>query len=473
MHKVRTASRLLSILLVIALISSLAPLTITTAAASPFTDVGQSDYFYTEVTVMYEQGVISGYGNGTFLPQNSVKNSEALKLICSMAGVSYAGYSGLTDPWYSDVLAWAKDNGIVSSGIDPDKAATREEICGYIIAVYKLSASTSTDAFSDTESKSANTLYDYGIVKGIPNADGTVSFGGSENVKRCDTSIMLYRLSQEVAKPSWPVAFTLDTSHYAFSKPSSYKSFDDYVKGWKYMLVNVDFNEVFKTQLTCTKAELEEIMNDILNAYYFAALDYLEYASFLNGWEVNVSYFVDSNGNCTNPSFALKLTNSYNLSESELTDEISVFSDTCKNIVTALYTNGSLSSAMSVKEKALVLYTYMAYHTKYDTGYTYYTGYDAAVRGTAVCQGYTAMYNYLCNLAGVPMEAMTGKADGVSHAWSRIYVGGAWYNVDTTWSDPIPDRANYCDETWFWVTDSFMKTCSDSRTFDSDTLVYG
>ena len=474
MYKGRTINKTVCTLLIIALFLSFMPLTNASAATSPFSDVFESDYFYTEVTTMYKQGVINGYGDGKFLPQNPVTHAEAIKLVCSMAGINYSGYSGQTEPWYMDVMTWAKDNGVIPSNTEPTTNATREEICNYISLVYKINTdSTTTNAFSDTKSKVANTLYDYGVIKGLPNADGTVSFGGAQNVLRCDTCIMLYRLSQKVAKPSWPTAFKLDYSHYSVSKPTSFSSFDDYVNAWRYMLVNVDVDESFSTNLSCTKAELSEKMDDILNAYYFASFDYFEYSSFLNKWEVNVSYYTDKNGNCTNPTFKLNLTNDYNLTNNELTSRISAFTEACKQIVTTLYTNGSLKSGMSVKEKAHVLYVYMAYNTKYDTSYTYYTGYDAAVRHTAVCQGYTAMYNYLCNLAGVPMEAMTGDADGVSHGWSRINYNGAWFNVDTTWSDPIPDRANYCDEEWFWVTDNYLKTCSDPRTFDSDMLVYG
>ena len=474
MFRGKLLSKMVCTILVFALISSFVPVVGANAVTNPFSDVSETDYFYTEVTTMYGQGVISGYGNGTFLPQNSVTHAEAIKLVCSMAGVAYSGYSGKTEPWYTDVVTWAMDNGIMSSSTNPTTNATREEICSYIALVYKINTSTTTtNAFSDTTSKVANTLYDYGVIKGLPNADGTVSFGGTQNVLRCDTCIMLYRLSQKVAKPSWAAAFALDTSHYAVSKPTTFTTFDDYVAAWNYMLVNVDFEEVFAASITCSKAELDNIMDDILNAYYFSALNYFEYASFLDGWEVNVSYFIDKNGICSNPKFTLSLSNDYNLTESELAREVSAFTGTCEQIVTTLYTNGSLRNGMSMKEKAHVLYVYMAYNTKYDTSYTYYTGYDAAVRHTAVCQGYTAMYNYLCNLAGVPMEAMTGAADGVRHSWSRIYYNGSWYNVDTTWSDPIPDKANYCDEIWFWVSDSYLKTCSYPRTFDSDTLVYG
>ena len=468
MKKGRTLARLLSVLLMIALIVSLAPLTAAEAVSS-FSDVSETDYYYTEVSAMCSQGVINGYGDGSFLPQNPVKNCEALKLVCSMAGVGYAGYSGKTDPWYSDVFAWALDNGIIASGTDPNAYATREQICTYAVAVYKLSTVTSTDAFSDTDSKTANTLYDYGVIKGVPAADGTVSFGGEANVKRCDTCVLLYRLSQKVAKPSWVV---LKTSHYNVSRPMSFTSYNDFVNAWDYMLVNTKFKDSFQIKGSFTKAQIDEYFDKVMDAYYYSIFDYMEFASFLNQWRVGVSYTV-SGGKYTNPTFTLSLSSSESSTNSEIASEIKTFESTCAQIVTALYNDGSLKNTMTDKEKAHVLYVYTAYHMKYDTSSSLYSGYDAAVEGTAVCQGYTAMYAYLCNLAGVRMESMTGNADGVGHAWNRIYSNGAYYNIDATWADPIPDRANYCDEDWFWVTDSYLKTCSDPRTFDSDKYAYG
>ena len=60
--------------------------------------------------------------------------------------------------------------------------------------------------------------------------------------------------------------------------------------------------------------------------------------------------------------------------------------------------------------------------------------------------------------------------DGGGHAWSRIYQNGTYYNVDSTWGDPVPDKAGYCDEDWFWVSDNYLKTCDDPRTFDIDSM---
>ncbi len=471
MKKGGTTAKFLCTILAITLVLSFAPLTAAEAAGS-FSDISQNDYYYTEVTAMYSQGVINGYGDGTFLPKNPVKNAEALKLVCSTAGVGYAGYSGKNSPWYSDVWAWAKDKNIVSPKTDPNANATREQLCEYIVAVYKLEAGASSKVFSDTDSEAAGLLYGYGIIKGIPNGDGTVSFGGEQNVKRCDTCIMLYRLSTKIPRPDWAETFAVDLSHYKVSKPTSFDSFNDYVKAWDYMLVNAVFEDTFTADFTCTEAQLNKIMDDIETAYYYAMFDYLEYASFLSQCSYGVTYLKEGT-NCSDIEFTLNLSNSDGLTQSQIKSQIGAFNSTCAKIVTSLYETGQLKKSMTDKEKAHVLYIYTAYHTKYDESYTYYTGYDAAVRGTAVCMGYTAMYNYICNLAGVKMESMTGYVDGEGHAWSRIYSGGTYYNIDVTWADPVPDQPNYCDEKWFWVTDSYLKTCEDPRTFDIETLVHG
>lgn len=474
MHGKKAAYRLICFTIIFSMIALFTPFVNVAAADGPFSDVSNTQYFSTEVNAMYAQGVISGYDDGKFYPDNPVKHSEAIKLVCALAGVKTSGYSGVSSPWYSDVMYWAKDNGIMPADTNPDTFATRDEICSYIFGVYKMSpVSSSVNAFSDTDSAIANTLYNYGVVKGALGSDGKFTFGGAQNVKRCDISIMLYRLNENVKKPDWGVIYVLDRSHYQVSRPTALASFDDYVNAWNYMLTNTVFEDSFTVKTTCSKEELQNTMDKIQYAFNFSMFDYMEYASFLNQWEVSAKYSADRNGNCINPTFKLTLSNGFGLSQSEVAQEIAKFNSTCGQIVTKLYAEGSLKKSMTVKEKAQVLYKYMACNTKYDVSYSYYDGYDAAVLGTAVCQGYTAMYNYLCNLAGVKMLGMTGKTDGAAHAWSRINDDGVWYNVDATWGDPYPDTPNYCDEAWFWLTDDAIKNSSPTRTFDSDTLVYG
>ncbi len=495
MKKGRLIKTVLGTLIAVTIIACLVPLGSARAASLPFTDVSQTDYYYEEVLAMYEQGIISGYGDGNFLPQNTVSRAEALKLVCAAAGFSFSTQSADSEPWYTAVLALAVEKGLVSSEIDPNQAASREEMCKYIAAAFNIPISTLTKVFSDTDSSLASTLYEYGIISGIPLSDGTLSFGGEKKVKRCDACVMLCRAKDRVqssvvqalptsaAPPAAasvttvsanpPEPFALDLSHYQVAKPVSFLCFDDYADAWRYMLANAVLCESFELEGCYTRTELAQIMSKVQNAFYFASFDYMEYYSFLNRWKVSAMYSLDESGNCLDPSFTLRLSNVFGITDDEILRQISVFNENCAQIVTNLFSIGSLSTSMTVKEKAYVLYRYVDAHVVYDSSSTLYSGYNAVMEGTAVCQGYTAMYNYLCNIAGVPMVSMTGRCGSNGHVWSRILSDGVWYNVDSTWSDPSTADPNYCDDNWFWVSDSFLRNASKTRSFDSDTLVYG
>ena len=491
----KTKKIVLGVLIAIALLAGIAPFGSARAESQPFKDVSQADYYYKEVMAMYQQGAISGYGDGTFLPQNTVSHAEALKLVCLAAGFTFSAQTDASKPWYTEVMSFAVEKKIADAGTDPNQAASREEMCKYIAAAFNIPLQTSTDVFTDTDSSLANTLYEYGVISGIPNGDGTLSFGGDNKVKRCEVCVMLFRVKNTVQSSSVQALpsdteessdeekvqivsnsaepFVLDMSHYQVARPASFSSFDDYVNAWRYMLANAVLNEQFSLEGSYTRAELTQIMTKAQNAFYFASFDYMEYYSFLNRWKISAMYSLDENGNCLDPTITLRLSNVFGISDSEILQEISVFKESCAQIVTNLFANGTLSTAMTAKEKAYVLYRYVAQHVVYDSSSTLYSGYDAVVGGTAVCQGYTAMYNYLCNIAGAPMVSMTGSCGGNGHVWSRIFSDGVWYNIDSTWGDPTTGDPNYCDDSWFWVSDSYLRNAGKPRSFDSDTLIYG
>ncbi|MGI8588371.1 MAG: Kelch repeat-containing protein, partial [Chloroflexia bacterium] len=52
-----------------------------TACTNPFSDVHQSDYFYTPVLYLYCHGVVSGYSDGTFRPYAYTTRSQMVKIV--------------------------------------------------------------------------------------------------------------------------------------------------------------------------------------------------------------------------------------------------------------------------------------------------------------------------------------------------------------------------------------------------------
>lgn len=115
---------------------------------------------------------------------------------------------------------------------------------------------------------------------------------------------------------------------------------------------------------------------------------------------------------------------------------------------------------MSDYEKELAIHDYIVTHCEY--GYIEYSkeyayrAYGALVQNTAVCNGYTEAMALLLSCVGVENDIMTGNAGGELHAWNRVKLDGKWYQVDSTWNDPVPDRGSFAGHMYFNVTDDIM-----------------
>ncbi len=72
----------------------------------------------------------------------------------------------------------------------------------------------------------------------------------------------------------------------------------------------------------------------------------------------------------------------------------------------------------------------------------------------AVCEGYAALFNALCNSNGIETEIVIGTASNniekikrlkdkknfyTNHTWNKVKIDGIWYYLDATWA------SGYCD----------------------------
>lgn len=79
--------------------------------------------------------------------------------------------------------------------------------------------------------------------------------------------------------------------------------------------------------------------------------------------------------------------------------------------------------------------------------------------GYLQCNGYAKSMQYLCDLAGIDSMVVIGTdSEGHSHAWNVVYCDNGYYNLDSTWGDPINDHnSNYIRYNFFLVPDSWIK----------------
>ena len=135
-------------------------------AATTFSDVSESNWHYEFVMKMAEDGVVNGYADGSFKPNDSVKWGEALKMVVSyVTGEEKAAVEGGT--WASGYIAYVQENGIWEDEIDQNAVITREEMCVVLAKMLKVAASEKDSIFPDTDNAYVMALVDLGIIDGI------------------------------------------------------------------------------------------------------------------------------------------------------------------------------------------------------------------------------------------------------------------------------------------------------------------
>ena len=195
--------RLLSLLLACVMAISLA---VPAAAAKTmnFSDVKHSDWFYSNVKDLYTWGVINGTTNTTFEPQGTVTFGQALKMILLAAG--YSEQKPTDTHWASGYYQLAAQKGFLPKKLNLklDDPINRKLIAQIIVKTLDVSRTGAELPFSDTGSKDALILYDYGIFTGEKDEKGNLLFKPNNNITRAEISAVIWRLYNLELPPEEP-----------------------------------------------------------------------------------------------------------------------------------------------------------------------------------------------------------------------------------------------------------------------------
>lgn len=132
-----------------------------------------------------EKGLIKGYSDGSFKPDNSISRAEFVVIMNNAKGFNEVGEISLKDvaedDWFYEAVAKAVTEGYTKGYEDgtfrPDNTITRAEAAVMMANVMDLEAKEDGDEFSDTEEipswakNSVNAVVGAGFMKGYP--DGT------------------------------------------------------------------------------------------------------------------------------------------------------------------------------------------------------------------------------------------------------------------------------------------------------------
>lgn len=133
---------------------------------NPYSDVKETDWFYGYVRELSAKGVVGGYPDGTFQSANTLKTSEALKLILRAAG--YPEQSPIDRHWASGYLVLARQLGCFAPEelVDLEAPITREKIAMVTTKALGLEQRWGASPFADADSGYLLTMYEEGILEG-------------------------------------------------------------------------------------------------------------------------------------------------------------------------------------------------------------------------------------------------------------------------------------------------------------------
>ncbi len=136
--------------------------TVTVKVSDQFTDVNPGDWFYDNVMGAVHNGYMSGMGDGTFGPMKTATRAQfATALACAMGYEAPEDTTTIDTPfidvdandWYAGAVNFCYDEGIISGYEDttfrPDQTITRQEAAAMLNNAFGLEASTDVSQFTD------------------------------------------------------------------------------------------------------------------------------------------------------------------------------------------------------------------------------------------------------------------------------------------------------------------------------------
>lgn len=185
--------------------------TVSTGAAPKFTDVSDSQWYYSDVCYAVQKGLVNGRSTTIYAPEENLSVAEAIKLAACMHQLYLNGSVTLANDsstWYKTYLDYATTNGIVTKTYSNyDANITRGEYVSLFYAALPESEYAQLNTVSDNKipdvkltdsnAKQIYAFYRAGILTG---SDSIGTFSPNSNIKRSEVAAILTRMFEKDAR---------------------------------------------------------------------------------------------------------------------------------------------------------------------------------------------------------------------------------------------------------------------------------
>lgn len=170
--------------------------------AAAYTDVPAGAWYAEAAEYCREKGLMGGYGDGRFGPEDSISRAQLAQILYNRAGrPASSGASAFTDvsagAWYASAVSWAAEQGIVSGygggRFGPNNRMTREQLAAILWRHAGKPEAARKSGCSDRETISpyAREAVDWITSTGIMAAGTDGSFQPRQSASRAQTAAAL------------------------------------------------------------------------------------------------------------------------------------------------------------------------------------------------------------------------------------------------------------------------------------------
>ncbi|MCL2046676.1 MAG: S-layer homology domain-containing protein [Oscillospiraceae bacterium] len=174
-----------------------------------FTDVSEDDWFYDAVMFMYSKDLMIGVPANRFDPNGTLTRGMIVTILYRLAGEP--SVEGLTNPfndvaedlWYTDAIKWGADNGIVlgygNGRFGPNDPVTKEQLAALIYRTQQAENSAlpnssgivfdDIDNVSDWALSAVNSLNEQGLFNDLPSS----TFNPRSPATRAEVASIFYK----------------------------------------------------------------------------------------------------------------------------------------------------------------------------------------------------------------------------------------------------------------------------------------
>ena len=190
------------------------PVTPVTPEKLPFTDVADNAWYHDAVEYVYDKGVMSGVSADAFAPNQKLSRAMVAQILYGLEGKPASGEQTFTDvkdgQWFAKAVNWAAKEGLVSGYGDgtfgPDDNVTREQLAAILrgYAKYKggdaAQGSLVVNGFRDGESISAWALeaMNWAVNVQLMTGKGGNTLDPQGNATRAEVAQMLMNFLEKV-----------------------------------------------------------------------------------------------------------------------------------------------------------------------------------------------------------------------------------------------------------------------------------